>query len=99
MVTGAGGPAAVSVMKSLSEDPSVRLVAADMDPWAAGLYLVPSNARTLVPAGLDPAFVDAVHARCIAMDVDVLVPTVDAAPGPRPRRLRPGRHRVAARPR
>ena len=78
MVTGAGGPAAVSVMKSLSEDPSVRLVAADMDPWAAGLYLVPSNARTLVPAGLDPAFVDAVHARCIAMDVDVLVPTVDA---------------------
>jgi len=37
MVTGAGGPAAVSVMKSLGEDPSVRLVAADMDPWAAGL--------------------------------------------------------------
>ena len=43
MVTGAGGPAAVSVMKSLSEDPSVRLIAADMDPWAAGLYLVPSE--------------------------------------------------------
>lgn len=78
MVTGAGGPAAVSVMKSLGEDPSVRLVAADMDPWAAGLYLVAQNARTLVPAGLDPGFVDAVHARCIAMDVDVLVPTVDA---------------------
>ena len=78
MVTGAGGPAAVSVMKSLGEDPSVRLVAADMDPWAAGLYLVAQNARTLIPAGLDPAFVDAVHARCIAMDVDVLVPTVDA---------------------
>ena len=78
-------------MKSLGEDPSVRLVAADMDPWAAGLYLVPSNARTLVPAGLDPAFVDAVHARCIAMDVDILVPTVDAEMrplGPRPRRFR-----------
>jgi carbamoyl-phosphate synthase large subunit len=65
-------------MKSLGEDPSVRLVAADMDPWAAGLYLVAPNARTLIPAGLDPGFVDAVHARCIAMDVDVLVPTVDA---------------------
>jgi carbamoyl-phosphate synthase large subunit len=78
LVTGAGGPAAVSVMKSLGEDPSVRLVAADLDPWAAGLYLVPPDARTLIPAGLDPGFVDAVHARCIAMDVDVLIPTVDA---------------------
>ena len=56
LVTGAGGPAAVSVMKSLSADPTVRLMAADMDPWAAGLYLVPPDARTLLPAGLDPGF-------------------------------------------
>src|ERR1035441_1105548 len=78
LVTGAGGPAAVSVMKSLSADPSVSLIAADMDPWAAGLYLVPPEARTLIPAGLDPEFVDAALARCIAMGVDVLIPTVDA---------------------
>jgi carbamoyl-phosphate synthase large subunit len=78
MVTGAGGPAAVSVMKSLSADPSVTLIAADMDPWAAGLYLVPPDARTLVPAGLDPGFADVALARCVAMGVDVLVPTVDA---------------------
>src|SRR5580700_3890233 len=74
MVTGAGGPAAVSVMKSLSADPSVSLVAADMDPWAAGLYLVPPDARTLVPAGSDPGFADAALARCVAMGVDVLSP-------------------------
>ncbi len=78
LVTGAGGPAAVSVMKSLSADPTVRLIAADMDPWAAGLYLVPPEARTLIPAGLDPGFADAALARCIAMGVDVLIPTVDA---------------------
>jgi carbamoyl-phosphate synthase large subunit len=78
MVTGAGGPAAVSVMKSLSADASVSLIAADMDPWAAGLYLVPPEARTLVPAGLDPHFAEATLARCAAMSVDVLIPTCDA---------------------
>jgi carbamoyl-phosphate synthase large subunit len=78
LVTGAGGPAAVSVLKSLSADPSVCLIAADMDPWAAGLYLVPPGQRTLIPAGLDPGFVDVVLARCIAMGADVVIPTVDA---------------------
>jgi len=78
MITGVGGPAAVSVMKSLSADASVSLIAADMDPWAAGLYLVPPEARTLVPAGDDPHFADATLARCAAMGVDVLIPTCDA---------------------
>jgi carbamoyl-phosphate synthase large subunit len=78
LVTGAGGPAAVSVMKSLSADSSVTLLAADMDPWAAGLYLVPPKARTLIPAGADPGFAGAALDCCVAMDVDVLVPTVDA---------------------
>ena len=78
MVTGAGGPAAVSVMKSLSADSSVSLLAADMDPWAAGLYMVPPEARTLIPAGLDPEFVETTLARCVALHVDVLIPTVDA---------------------
>ena len=54
LVTGAGGPAAVSVIKSLKLDPTVQLLAADMDAWAAGLYLLPPDARTLIPAGLDP---------------------------------------------
>jgi carbamoyl-phosphate synthase large subunit len=78
MVTGAGGPAAVSVMKSLGADASVSLVAADMDPWAAGLYLVPPEARALLPAGADPHFAGATLARCAGMGVDVLIPTCDA---------------------
>ena len=39
LVTGAGGPAAIAAMKSLRAEESVQLIAADMDPWAAGLYL------------------------------------------------------------
>jgi carbamoyl-phosphate synthase large subunit len=78
LVTGAGGPAAVSVIKSLSLDPTVQLLAADMDPWAAGLYLLPPDARTLIPAGLDPGFAAAVLARCTALGVQVVIPTVDA---------------------
>ena len=66
------------MIKSLCRDPSVRLLAADMDPWAAGLYLLPPEARTLIPAGLDPGFAAAVLARCTALGVDVLIPTVDA---------------------
>jgi carbamoyl-phosphate synthase large subunit len=78
LVTGAGGPAAIAAMKSLREDPAVELLAADMDPWAAGLYLVPPQARTLVPAGTAPDFLDVALARCRAMRVDVAWPTVDA---------------------
>ncbi|HEY8046838.1 MAG TPA: ATP-grasp domain-containing protein [Streptosporangiaceae bacterium] len=78
LVTGAGGPAAVSVIKSLKLDPTVQLLAADMDAWAAGLYLLPPDARTLIPAGLDPDFAPAVLARCVALGVHVLIPTVDA---------------------
>ncbi len=78
LVTGAGGPAAVSVIKSLKLDPTVQLLAADMDAWAAGLYLLPPDARTLIPAGLDPDFASAVLARCAALGAGVLIPTVDA---------------------
>jgi carbamoyl-phosphate synthase large subunit len=77
LVTGVGGPAAIAAMTSLRGDPSVELVAADMDPWAAGLYLVPSGARTLIPAGAAPDFTDVLLARCLALGVDVILPTVD----------------------
>jgi len=78
LVTGAGGPAAISVMKSLGNDPTVDLVAADMDPWASGLYLVRADARTLIPAGLDPGFSGALLARCVALGVNIVIPTVDS---------------------
>lgn len=78
LVTGAGGPAAIAAMKSLREEPSVELLAADMDPWAAGLYLVPPDHRTLIPAGAAPDFVDTLLKRCMTLGVDVVLPTVDA---------------------
>jgi carbamoyl-phosphate synthase large subunit len=78
LVTGAGGPAAIAAMKSLRAEESVDLLAADMDPWAAGLYLVPSWARTLIPAGAAPDFTEALLARCLTLGVDVILPTVDA---------------------
>jgi carbamoyl-phosphate synthase large subunit len=78
LVTGAGGPAAIAVMKSLRPDPAVELIAADMDPWAAGLYLLPPDRRTLLPAGGAPTFVTVLLERCLDMLVDVVIPTVDA---------------------
>lgn len=78
LVTGAGGPAAIAVMRSLFADPSIRLIAADMDPWAAGLYLVPPADRVLVPAGADRGFARTLLALCRPAAVDIVVPTVDA---------------------
>src|ERR1019366_1733944 len=83
LVTGAGGPAAIAVMKSLRPDPAVELIAADMDPWAAGLYLLPPDRRTLLPAGGAPTFVTVLLERCLDMLVDVVIPTVDAELRPR----------------
>lgn len=78
LVTGAGGPAAIAVMKSLRSDSSVRLIAADMDPWAAGLYLVPPSDRTLITPGGAPDFAAALLTRCLVLGVQVVIPTVDA---------------------
>ncbi len=66
------------MLKSLRADPSVTLIAADMDPWAAGLYLVPAANRTLIPAGLALGFADVLLQRCVAMHIDIVIPTVDA---------------------
>jgi carbamoyl-phosphate synthase large subunit len=78
LVTGAGGPAAIAVLKSLRADPSVRLIAADMDGWAAGLYLVPAADRVVIPAGDAPGFAGAMLACCQDVGADVLIPTVDS---------------------
>jgi len=77
LVTGAGGPAAIAVFRALQDDPTVTLLAADMDPWAAGLYLVAPEDRVVVPAGLSPGFVGTLLAECVTRGVDLLVPTVD----------------------
>ena len=75
LVTGAGGPAAVSVLRALA--PRAELFAVDIDPHAAGLYLAADGHRAIVRRGDDPDFVRDLLARCREWNVDVLIPTVD----------------------
>jgi carbamoyl-phosphate synthase large subunit len=75
LMTGAGGPSAISVWKSLSAQHEIHM--ADMDPCAAGLYLVAEDRRLLVPRGDAPELVPALLAACRARKIDLLLPTVD----------------------
>ncbi|QCR20749.1 biotin carboxylase [Agrococcus sp. SGAir0287] len=78
LVTGAGGPAGVAAIRSLLRRDDVDVVAADMDGWASGLYLVDADARRLVPAGAAEGFVPALAALVDADRIDVVALTVDA---------------------
>ncbi|TIC85072.1 ATP-grasp domain-containing protein [Nocardioides sp. GY 10113] len=77
LVTGAGGPAGVAVIRSLIARGDVEVYAADMDRWASGIYLADPERRRLVLPGLADAFVDDVIATCRADGIEVLFPTVD----------------------
>ena len=76
LVTGAGGPAAISFMKAVATD-GHTFIAADMDPHAAGLYMEYVAHRALIPAGKSPELVPALLELCREYKVDLLVPTVD----------------------
>lgn len=76
LITGAGGAAAISVWKSLSAGHELHM--ADMDPLAAGLYLVPAAQRLIIPRGDDPRLLDVLHDACMARRIEALLPTVDA---------------------
>ena len=77
LLTGAGGAAAVSFIKAVADERFV-IHAADMDPNAAGLYLVPAAQRHRLLAGADPHFVAHLLDLCRRHAIDVLVPTVDS---------------------
>jgi carbamoyl-phosphate synthase large subunit len=77
LVTGVGGPSGVCILRALADRP-VTLLAGDIDPYAAGLYLVESDRRVILPRGDDQRFADILLARCEQDSVDVLVPTVDS---------------------
>jgi carbamoyl-phosphate synthase large subunit len=76
LVTGMGGPSGVAFAKALA-GLDVEILAADIDPYAAGLYLVPAERRFIVPRGDADGFVAAIIDLCERQHVDVLVPTVD----------------------
>jgi len=77
LVTGAGGPAGVAVIRSLLRRSDLTVFAADMDGWASGIYLVPTEQRRLVPPGRDEDFVPTI-ARLVEDDrLDLVISTVD----------------------
>ncbi|MBN9620337.1 MAG: ATP-grasp domain-containing protein, partial [Actinobacteria bacterium] len=53
------------------------VIAADIDPVAVGLYLVPPECRLLLPRGDDPAFVPTLLEAAREHGADLVVPTVD----------------------
>jgi carbamoyl-phosphate synthase large subunit len=86
LVTGAGGPAGIAVIRSLLARADTEVVAGDMDGWASGLYLVDPERRRVLQPGLSKAFVDDVI-RIVAEDeIDVVVSTVDVELEPLSRR-------------
>jgi carbamoyl-phosphate synthase large subunit len=80
LITGAGGAAAISVWKSLGTEHELHM--ADMDPLAAGLYLVPADRRLIIPRGDDPQLITVLYEACKARRIDALLPTVDAELAP-----------------
>ena len=74
VVTGAGGPAGVGVVRALRDDGRVRVVAVDADPSAVGLRL--ADEAALVPRGDDPAFAQAAVDVALRTGADALVATV-----------------------
>jgi carbamoyl-phosphate synthase large subunit len=77
LVTGVGGPSGVCLLKALVERP-ITLLAGDIDPYAAGLYLVAPDRRVILPRGEDEHFASMLLAWCEREAVDVVVPTVDS---------------------
>ncbi|WP_058534896.1 ATP-grasp domain-containing protein [Legionella saoudiensis] len=75
LLTGAGGAAAISVWKSLNLEH--ELFMADIDPCAAGLYLVPPERRLIIPRGNAPQFPSTLLQECHKRHIELLIPTVD----------------------
>lgn len=73
LVTGVGGPAGLAVLRAVA-GAGIGVVAADADPTAAGLRLVPDRVR--LPHGDDPRFADAVLATAGRFGCTAVAPTV-----------------------
>jgi len=73
LVTGAGGPAGVSVIQALRRS-GERVLAVDCDPGAVGFHL--ADAWAVVPAASEPGFAAALVALAESQGVSALVPTV-----------------------
>ena len=73
LVTGAGGAAGVSVIRALQKA-GHRIVAADLDPLAAGSHL--ADEAVVLPPFRDPTFVDNLCKEAVARGATVLISTM-----------------------
>lgn len=78
LVTGAGGPAGIAVIRSLMKQKNVTIFVADMNFWASGLYLLPKQNRKIVPAGANKNFFATIFNICETQKIDTIFSTVDS---------------------
>ena len=77
LVTGTGGPSGISVMNALGAE-ALDIFSADVDPYAAGLYLVDEDRRLIIPRGEADSYTAFVLELCERLEIAVLIPTVDS---------------------
>jgi carbamoyl-phosphate synthase large subunit len=77
LITGAGGPAAIAVIRSLLAA-GVPVAVADADPTATGLFMVPAEQRYVIPHADRGDFVESLLDACLDSGSGALLPTVDA---------------------
>lgn len=75
LVTGAGGGSGMYAIKALKRSTAHTVVACDVSPHSAGLYLADRHA--LVPAARDPQFIPAVRRLIAEHGIDIVLPNVD----------------------
>ncbi len=74
MLTGAGGAALPGLIKGLRND-GYRVLAADMDKYAIGLFI--ADTGFIIPPGKSPNFLPTLRRICRQEKVNVVVPLVD----------------------
>jgi len=77
LVTGCGGPSAISFMAAAGAE-RIEFYAGDIDPYAPGLYLVAPERRLILQPGDSSEFARSLLECCRELEIDVLVPTVDS---------------------
>jgi carbamoyl-phosphate synthase large subunit len=79
LVTGVGAPPGLGTVRSLKRaDNALKIIAADRNPLAAGLFETGIEARLLPPASDAQAYRAAVHAICKAHQLDIVIPGSEA---------------------
>ena len=74
LMTGGGAPGAAGILKSLKQEPSFNIIAADANPNAVGRYM--SKDFEIIPFAADPSFADTVLTLCKKKNIPIVLPLV-----------------------